>query len=162
MAKTFTAKFFEFLNPKKLYIWLLLLVIALAFGTYRVLKNNGGSLEQRQKRKDVPNAPGNAVGSDVEILFFTVNWCPHCKKAQAPWTDFSNAYHGKTVKGRRVRCRKMDLTEGNPNYTEAKDYADKYKIEGYPTIKMIKDDQVIEFDAKVSTNALEQFVEDVL
>jgi thiol-disulfide isomerase/thioredoxin len=166
VAKTFTAKFFEFLNPKKLYIWLLLLVIALAIGAYRVLKNNSGSLEQRQKRKDVPNAPGN-VG-DVEILFFTVNWCPHCKKAQAPWTDFSNAYHGKKVKGRRVRCMKMDLTEkaegttGYPDYKKAKEYADKYKIEGYPTIKMLKDDQVIEFDAKVSTNALEQFVEDVL
>lgn len=160
MAKSFTAKFFEFLNPKKLSFWLFLLVIALAFGAYRVIKRNAGSHESRQQLKDVPNSTGS--GGDIEILFFTVNWCPHCRKAQTPWNDFSNAYNGKKIKGRNVRCMKMDLTEGNAEYTRSKEYADKYKIEGYPTIKMIKDGQVIEFDAKVTTNALEQFVEDVI
>ena len=38
----------------------------------------------------------------------------------------------------------------------------KYNIEGYPTIKMIKDDQVIEFDAKAKFDNIEKFLVTVL
>jgi hypothetical protein len=39
---------------------------------------------------------------------------------------------------------------------------DQYKIEGYPTIKLLKDGQVIEYDAKPSKDTLEQFLKTVL
>jgi hypothetical protein len=39
---------------------------------------------------------------------------------------------------------------------------DKYKIEGYPTIKLLKDGQVIEYDAKPSKDTLTQFLNTVL
>jgi len=35
---------------------------------------------------------------------------------------------------------------------------DQYKIEGFPTIKLIKNGQVVEFDAKVTKANLEQFI----
>ena len=152
---TNTSPFFWFLNPKKLYIWLLLLVIALAFGTYRVLKNNGGSLEQRQKRKDVPNAPGNAVGSDVEILFFTVNWCPHCKKAKPVWNNVKEEYDQKVINNTKLIFKDI-------NCEKEEEMANKYNIEGYPTIKLQKNNQIIEFDAKPEENALVQFIESTL
>ena len=38
----------------------------------------------------------------------------------------------------------------------------KYKIEGYPTIKMLKDGQVIEYDAKPTQATLIQFIQTVL
>ena len=39
---------------------------------------------------------------------------------------------------------------------------DKYNIEGYPTIKLLKDGQVIEYDAKPSKDTLNQFLNTVL
>jgi hypothetical protein len=39
---------------------------------------------------------------------------------------------------------------------------DKYNIEGYPTIKLIKDNQVIEYDAKPTKLTMEQFLITVL
>ena len=38
----------------------------------------------------------------------------------------------------------------------------KYKIEGYPTIKLLKDGNVIEYDAKPNKATLEQFLNTVL
>jgi len=38
----------------------------------------------------------------------------------------------------------------------------KYSIEGYPTIKLLKDGQVIEYDAKPSKANLSQFLNTVL
>ena len=46
--------------------------------------------------------------------------------------------------------------------TEVSQMIDKYKIEGYPTIKLIKDDQVIEFDAKPTKDTLTQFLNTAL
>ena len=39
---------------------------------------------------------------------------------------------------------------------------DKYKIDGYPTIKMLKDGQIIEYDAKPTIENLTKFVESTL
>ena len=38
----------------------------------------------------------------------------------------------------------------------------KYNVEGYPTIKLLKDGQVIEYDAKPSKETLTQFLNTVL
>ena len=37
-----------------------------------------------------------------------------------------------------------------------------YKIEGYPTIKLLKDGQIVEFDAKPTKSNLEQFLKTVM
>jgi thioredoxin-like negative regulator of GroEL len=40
--------------------------------------------------------------------------------------------------------------------------ADKFKIEGFPTIKLVKDGQVIEYDAKPDKDRIKEFLETVL
>jgi hypothetical protein len=39
--------------------------------------------------------------------------------------------------------------------------ADKFKIEGFPTIKLVKDRQVIEYDAKPDKEKIKEFLETV-
>ena len=45
---------------------------------------------------------------------------------------------------------------------EVSQLMDKYKIEGYPTIKLVKDNQVIEYDAKPTKTTMEQYLHSVL
>ena len=40
--------------------------------------------------------------------------------------------------------------------------ADQYKVEGYPTIKLVKGNQVIEYDAKPSIEHLTEFLNSTL
>jgi hypothetical protein len=47
-------------------------------------------------------------------------------------------------------------------YTDAKAMGEKYNVDSFPTVKMVAGNQTIDFDAKISTYALEQFVENML
>ena len=158
--------FMNFLNPKKMYFWILLLVILLIVGGLYVYRKNIGKLKNNKDRTNVPNASG--VGGNVQIMMFTVDWCPHCKKAKDPWEDFVAGYNQKEVNGNRVICQTYNVTEkkegesGYKEYLNSKNMADKYNIEGFPTVKMLKHGETIDFDAKITTYSLEQFVEDLL
>jgi thiol-disulfide isomerase/thioredoxin len=92
---------------------------------------------------------------EVELIMFTVEWCPHSKKAIPIWNQLKEEYGGKTYNGYKIIFQQFDGEE-NP------DLADKYKVEGYPTIKLLKGNQVIEYDAKPSLEHLKEFLNSTL
>ena len=96
---------------------------------------------------------------EAELLFFYVDWCPHCKTAKPAWNDLKAEYENKTINGYKVIFTDIDCTNETAEVTQL---MDQYKIEGYPTIKLLKDGQVIEYDAKPSKDTLEQFLKTVL
>ena len=98
---------------------------------------------------------GQDSGPEVEIIIFTVEWCPHSKKAIPVWEELKEKYNGKRFNGHK-------LTFVEVNGEENPEMADKYKVEGYPTIKMLKDNQVIEYDAKPSVAHLTEFLNSTL
>ena len=64
-------------------------------------------------------------------------------------------YEGKEINNTRVHFKYIDCEKNE-------DLADKYKIEGYPTIKLVKDNEIIEFDAKPREESLTQFLHSTL
>lgn len=92
---------------------------------------------------------------EAEVLFFHTEWCPHCKKARPHWEQFKEKYEGKIINNHRVLCKEYDCDKNEK-------LCDKYKIDGYPTIKMLKDGQIIEYDAKPTIENLTKFVESTL
>ena len=92
---------------------------------------------------------------EVEIIIFTVDWCPHSKKALPIWEELKEKYNGNRFNGYKLTFVEVNGEE-NPSM------ADKYKVEGYPTIKMLKDNQVIEYDAKPSVAHLTEFLNSTL
>ena len=92
---------------------------------------------------------------EAEVLFFHTEWCPHCKKAKPHWEQFKEKYEGKIINNHRVLCKEYDCDKNEK-------LCDKYKIDGYPTIKMLKDGQIIEYDAKPTIENLTKFVESTL
>ena len=92
---------------------------------------------------------------NVELYIFTVNWCPHSKKAIPIWEQLKEEYSNKTFNNYNINFIQVDGEE-NPSL------ADKYKVEGYPTIKMVKGNQVIEYDAKPSLEHLKEFLNSTL
>jgi thiol-disulfide isomerase/thioredoxin len=95
----------------------------------------------------------------AEILIFKTDWCPHCTAAKPAWDDIVRQYDGKTVNGYRLQFTEVNCTEESPEI-EAK--MNEYGVEGFPTIKMVKDGQIIEFDAKPTKDNLEQYINTVL
>jgi thiol-disulfide isomerase/thioredoxin len=93
-------------------------------------------------------------------MFFYADWCPHCKVAKPAWNDVKAEYENKTINGYTVIFIDVDCSDENS--TEVQRMMDQYTIEGFPTIKLLKDGQVIDFDAKPTKDSLTQFLNTVL
>ena len=106
---------------------------------------------------DVANA--NRRNIDASVFFFHVDWCPHCKTALPEWDRFKAQNDGKEINGYVIKCVDMNCTQETSDVTRA---INQYKIESYPTIKMLRDDNTIEFDSKITSTALESFINTML
>ena len=96
---------------------------------------------------------------DAEIIFFFADWCPHCKKAKPHWEEVKQTYSDKVVNGYTLVFTEVDCSKETE---EMKKITTEYEIEGYPTIKLVKDGQVIEYDAKPDKDTLEKFISTVV
>jgi thiol-disulfide isomerase/thioredoxin len=103
--------------------------------------------------KDVANS--NTKGEELQILFFHVDWCPHCKTAMPEWESFKNSFDGKQVNGYNIVCLGVNCTEENSKITKT---INKYDIDSFPTVKMNRGGNIIEYDARITLNNLEEFV----
>jgi hypothetical protein len=130
-----------------------LVVILLLTALY--MYNNKKVKSQQTKE----NFEGGSDDKTAEFKFFWVDWCPHCKTAKPEWDKLKADYANKPINGYKVIFTDIDATKTT---AEIEKQMEIYKIEAYPTFKLIKDNQVIDFDAKITRDHLEQFVETMI
>ena len=135
-------------------VGLLIFIIFIVVGTL-AYKNITGN--QKNKMSDVANA--NRRNREAIVYFFHVDWCPHCKKALPEWNNFSSKYNNKEINGYLIKCKDMDCTNESSDIT---DFINRYSIDSYPTIKLIKDNTTIDFDSNITASSLEKFVNTML
>lgn len=147
----------ENLRPYKKYILILALVIFFAIGCYflyfRLIKPQMKSTEKGYN--NIANRDKN-LNSNCELLFFNASWCPHCVKSKPDWEKFTLEYNGKKINKYKIVCTNVDCSDEDNEMSNS--LLQKYNIEGYPTIKVLMDDKVIDFDAKINYDNLEEFV----
>ena len=139
-------------NNKYVMIAIIVAIFVIAaFFLYRNYFNKGNSPTITDDIYD----GNNNNGSDVELMLFHVDWCPHCKTALPEWEKLKQEYANKKVNGHKIIFLEYNCTEETEEITKK---METYKIEGFPTIKLKIDGRVIEFDAKVNQSNLEQFL----
>ena len=108
------------------------------------------------------NAGGVQSGEegDVEIMFFHADWCPHCKKAQPEWESFKQSTDGKNIDGYKISC--VDVNCTNEDDAKTTEYINKFNIDSYPTVKLIKDGNTIDFESRITTSSLDSFLSTML
>lgn len=135
----------------------ILFSILAAFYFYYYVINSNAKSSYKPNSEHVPL--GSSQSSTAELLFFYADWCPHCKAAKPIWTELKTEYQNKTINGYQVIFTEIDCTTESD---ETDKMMNQYNVEGYPTIKLLKDGQVIEYDAKPSKETLTQFLNTVL
>ena len=148
------------LNSKTMLIIGVILVFAgLAAFYYFYYIAPAAKSNYRPNSEQVPAGSSTGNGNTAELMFFYADWCPHCKAAKPIWNDLKAEYENKTINGYKIVFTDVDCSDETD---EVKKLMNQYNIEGYPTIKLIKDGQVIEYDAKPSKETLTKFLNVVL
>ena len=149
----------NYIYQYKRILLILFLCILFIIASVYAYKWYAASIISKKPYDDVANA--NRRKQPVDILFFSTTWCPHCQTAQAPWADFKSSYNGKEIKGYVINCVDVDCTN-DKNDANVSSFITKYNIEHYPTIKMVFDGDVIDYEASISKSSLSQFVDTIL
>jgi hypothetical protein len=89
---------------------------------------------------------------EIELMLFSVDWCPHCLTTRTVWDSFKTTYKpdGFVITYTEIDCDKYKNT------------ADSYNITEYPTIILLKSDIKYIYDAEISDESLELFINTVM
>jgi thiol-disulfide isomerase/thioredoxin len=122
-------------------------VAFLAFYTYPMLKRQAATSDMEPAADD--------TGKIARVMFFYTTWCPYCKTSRSEWDKFALEWNGNQKSGYKVVTSEIDcdMHEGT---------ADQYSVQGYPSIKMVLGDRVIDYDAKPDVATLNQFLDEYL
>jgi thiol-disulfide isomerase/thioredoxin len=141
---------------KLLVIFLVLVFSLILLFLYKRYKEN--NVPSKRLFKDVANSAKN--NGLIQVKFFHVSWCPHCKHAMPEWVAFRNQYNNKVLNGVKVECIEMDCTDDDS--PDVAYIIKENKIEGYPTVFITRNDERYDFDSKITKTALEKFVNAVI
>jgi len=143
-------------NFKVLAIIIIVLLLCIfAYITYKQYVDTKTTFHAN--RENIPKDQNS--NKTATLMLFFVDWCPHCKTAKPEWESLKSYYDGKSINGYTVNFIEYNCTNESAEITEL---MDKYNIEGFPTVKLVKDNQVIEYDAKPTKSTMEQFLNTVL
>ena len=155
-ASTFTSRIAGYMNwTHIIYLVIAIMLLFLVYYTYAQYSNSKTGFKANREHDTVDQNSNKTAN----LLLFTVDWCPHCKTAKPEWESLKAEYEGKNINGYNLSFTEYNCTNETP---EIEELMNKYKIEGYPTIKLIKDNQVIEYDAKPTKDTMSQFLNTVL
>tara|TARA_X000000368_G_C22685610_1_gene560232 strand:- start:81 stop:569 length:489 start_codon:yes stop_codon:yes gene_type:complete len=142
-------------NAKFIILFLIFIIFfsIISYITYsKFIKNKSSHI--LNKEFDYTNTSNSS--NKVDLYYFYTEWCPYCKKANPVWDEF---------------CKEIDSKYNNSSYQfnyfkidcdKNQKIADKYKVEGYPTIKMVYNKTIYDYNAKPDKNNLLEFVESVI
>jgi thiol-disulfide isomerase/thioredoxin len=154
-STNFITNMFSGMSWKMILLLFIIIIIIIGLIYYFMKGSNNTVYEiNRENMDNMDNSKKTA-----EMMLFYVDWCPHCKTAKPEWENLKNEYQGKLINGYNMIFTEHNCTDETP---EIEQLMNKFKIEGYPTIKLIKDSQVIEYDAKPTKATMEQFLNSVL
>ena len=142
-------KLFKAVGNKQSLIIILVVVIFLVAAVYTYRKFISGRVNKKYVANDEFTKESENDSADI-YLFYT-EWCPHCKTAKPIWYDFKKEMEGKTVNGIKLNFFEVDCDKDTAS-------SDKFNVKGFPTIKLVKGNQIIEYDAKPNKATLIEFV----
>tara|TARA_B110000285_G_C15118681_1_gene615715 strand:+ start:847 stop:1317 length:471 start_codon:yes stop_codon:yes gene_type:complete len=150
----FNVLYIDYIKPMRTLLMVIFVTIIFVTAAFFAYKWYIKSTIENLGTSDVAN--NNRRVSEAELLFFSADWCPHCKNAKPEWDSFKKEYDGKEMGFYKINCQSVDCTDGENELIQ------KYSIDGYPTVIMIKDNERVNFDAGITESSLKSFIESSL
>ena len=156
----------DYFSNKKMLMILFLIILFLAisfyvYNTYIAPKINPDFVANNEFIQNKNAEEENA--KKAYIYLFYVKWCPYSKNALEPWDKTHEKYNDTVLNNYHIQMKKINGdTEEEQMLEFEKTFMKDKKIDGYPSLFLVKDDQVIEYDTDITFENLSQFIETVL
>ena len=99
----------------------------------------------------------NPKGNEIVFMLFYVDWCPHCVSVKPEWSKLVKAHDNTNVKGKNVKVHSCNCQGSDVEQETAKDN----NVEGYPTIKCIKNNETHEYSGAREFGELSKWVNEM-
>jgi len=156
MLVSMNSKVMSLLSNKKFLFYILIVAIfvgAAIFVYINYVKPKMNTSYVANKEYQNQQNDDNQSGESADLYFFYTNWCPHCKSAKPVMAKLVDYLHSQNGMVNNVQVNYI------PVDCEAdKQTAERFEVEGYPTIKLVYGTKVIEYDAKPDLETLKQFL----
>jgi|TARA_B110000444_G_C18835948_1_gene595933 thiol-disulfide isomerase/thioredoxin len=139
-------------------LFFVVILIGVAVYTYQTY------ISPRLDPSFVPNKEFVSKDDDVKeavLHCFLVDWCPYSKKAVPIINKLQEKYKTQKINGITLHIKSINCTEDD-SALNSFEQEHSVKIEGFPTIYLVKGTQVIEYDAKVEESTLNEYLNSVL
>ena len=90
-------------------------------------------------------------------MLFYVDWCPHCVSTKPEWAKLVEAKNGSQVAGKNVTVASCNCEGSDAEQETARDN----NVQGYPTIKCIKEGETLDYNGPRDFDSLSAWVNEV-
>ena len=121
--------------------------------------------EYKDNKEFISDEVVNSETSTATIYAFYTTWCPHCKtniiSEDSGWKKTMAKYNGQKISGVTLTFIEID---GEKAEGDMKDFESTHKISiaAFPTIYLVKGDNVIEFSTDITQDNLTNFLNTAL
>ncbi len=118
-------------------------------------------------KKVSKNDESNEEKSTITLWYFYTKWCPYCKKARPEWDKLKQLYPDNTVRENGYSLKFEEIngeTDANMQSWFEETYlkdSEKDKIDGYPSIYLVKNNEVFEYEAIPKLSTFQIFIKQV-
>nr|QDY52272.1 thioredoxin [Mimiviridae sp. ChoanoV1] len=134
----------------------LLVIVLIGVAVYYIVKANDNQENfesQPMSLKHVTEKP-NPGQNEVYLILFYVEWCPHCVSAKPEIAKLTEELDGKKVNNVKVNVRANNCEDSEVE----QELARENNVEGYPTIKLVKNNEVVDYNGPRTKEGLMEFL----
>jgi uncharacterized membrane protein len=100
------------LQPFYKYITIFTIIIVFLIISYLAIQYfKENYLNKEGLKKDIANMNTRKENQIATVIFFHVDWCPHCKTAKPEWDTFKTQLNDKTINNYTIKCIEYNCTD---------------------------------------------------
>ena len=139
-----------------IFIIILLIIAYLIFNKYIYPKLRADFVMNKELVPDDENK--NKYNDSATVYFFKTEWCPYCNSCKREWNNFKS--YLEDFNETREKEDTIVALEVDCDYQE--DKCKKYKVDTFPTIKIIHQNKEYLFDSKPESSILIEFLKNII
>lgn len=135
-----SSRWFSF-SWSSLFFWLFIAGL-FAYAGYWVYQTYHASTKTQYASNREHKYHDQNTNKTAQVLLFYATWCGACQQFKPEWDSAKLEMDGKVVNGYRIQFVEYDCSE---NAGDAAAKMKEYNIDGFPTVKLVHDGQVVTF-----------------